>query len=257
MAERALPAGHRADRSAPAIRYALAQRRFEVPPGFRMREVRRLCPSGHQTAILTTRHDHPIEVVAYRMFERWTQENFFRYMRQHFALERWSTTPWSRPTPSARPEPRAQGAAKTTERDARHAQGARADVRARGPVRTSKAGGHRIANFIWGIADDVLRDLYVRGKYRDVILPMIVIRRLDSLLEPTKESVLDNRRSRTLTQAQIPDDQVRSGFCPRRDRPPRAPDHADPPSILDLPGVFHMAWQKERTVELVLAPYNG
>ncbi len=47
-----------------------------------------------------------------------------------------------------------------------------------------------IANFIWGIADDVLRDVYVRGKYRDVILPMIVIRRLDAVLEPTKEKVL-------------------------------------------------------------------
>jgi type I restriction enzyme M protein len=47
-----------------------------------------------------------------------------------------------------------------------------------------------IANFIWGIADDVLRDVYVRGKYRDVILPMVVIRRLDAILEPTKESVL-------------------------------------------------------------------
>ena len=35
-----------------------------------------------------------------------------------------------------------------------------------------------IANYIWGIADDVLRDLYVRGKYRDVILPMTVLRRL-------------------------------------------------------------------------------
>lgn len=46
-----------------------------------------------------------------------------------------------------------------------------------------------ITNFIWGIADDVLRDLYVRGKYRDVILPMVVIRRLDSLLEPTKQAV--------------------------------------------------------------------
>ncbi len=43
-----------------------------------------------------------------------------------------------------------------------------------------------IANFIWGIADDVLRDVYVRGKYRDVILPMTVIRRLDAVLEPTK-----------------------------------------------------------------------
>ena len=38
-----------------------------------------------------------------------------------------------------------------------------------------------IANFIWGIADDVLRDLYVRGKYRDVILPMMVLRRLDAV----------------------------------------------------------------------------
>lgn len=48
-----------------------------------------------------------------------------------------------------------------------------------------------IAGFIWGVADDVLRDLYVRGKYRDVILPMTVLRRLDAVLEPTKQDVLD------------------------------------------------------------------
>lgn len=47
-----------------------------------------------------------------------------------------------------------------------------------------------ITNFIWGIADDVLRDLYVRGKYRDVILPMTVLRRLDAVLEPSKPAVL-------------------------------------------------------------------
>ena len=47
-----------------------------------------------------------------------------------------------------------------------------------------------ISSFIWGIADDVLRDVYVRGKYRDVILPMTVIRRLDAVLEPTKDTVL-------------------------------------------------------------------
>ncbi len=52
-----------------------------------------------------------------------------------------------------------------------------------------------IANFIWGIADDVLRDLYVRGKYRDVILPMTVLRRLDSLLEPSKPVVLEMKTS--------------------------------------------------------------
>src|SRR5664279_4758138 len=58
-----------------------------------------------------------------------------------------------------------------------------------------------IANYIWGIADDVLRDLYVRGKYRDVILPITVLRRLDSLLEPTKSAVLDMRA--TLDKAGI------------------------------------------------------
>ena len=51
-----------------------------------------------------------------------------------------------------------------------------------------------VTNFIWGIADDVLRDVYVRGKYRDIILPMTVIRRLDAVLEPTKEKVLARKR---------------------------------------------------------------
>ena len=49
----------------------------------------------------------------------------------------------------------------------------------------------RIVSFIWGIADDVLRDLYVRGKYRDVILPMAVLRRLDAVLEDGKQAVLE------------------------------------------------------------------
>ncbi len=69
------------------VSYEVAERSTELLPGFRMREVRRLCANGHQTAIVTTRDDLSIEVVASRMFERWTQENFFRYMRQHFALD--------------------------------------------------------------------------------------------------------------------------------------------------------------------------
>ena len=52
-----------------------------------------------------------------------------------------------------------------------------------------------ITGYIWNIADDVLRDLYVRGKYRDVILPMTVLRRLDAVLEDTKQAVLDMRAS--------------------------------------------------------------
>ncbi|EAK7768330.1 SAM-dependent DNA methyltransferase [Campylobacter jejuni] len=47
-----------------------------------------------------------------------------------------------------------------------------------------------IVNFIWSVADDLLRDVYVKGKYRDVILPMTIIRRIDAVLEPTKDKVL-------------------------------------------------------------------
>lgn len=53
----------------------------------------------------------------------------------------------------------------------------------------------RIVALIWAIADDVLRDLYVRGKYRDVILPFTVLRRLDSVLEPTKDKVVATKRT--------------------------------------------------------------
>ncbi len=53
---------------------------------------------------------------------------------------------------------------------------------------------NKLVSFIWSIADDCLRDVYVRGKYRDVILPMVVLRRLDTLLEPSKEAVLEEVR---------------------------------------------------------------
>ncbi|MDB5972604.1 MAG: methylase [Hydrocarboniphaga sp.] len=53
---------------------------------------------------------------------------------------------------------------------------------------------NKIVSFIWGIADDVLRDLFRRGKYPDVILPMCVIRRMDAVLEPTKPAVLDTKK---------------------------------------------------------------
>jgi type I restriction enzyme M protein len=55
----------------------------------------------------------------------------------------------------------------------------------------NKSSHNKLVSFIWSIADDCLRDVYVRGKYRDVILPMIVLRRLDALLEPTKDAVLE------------------------------------------------------------------
>jgi type I restriction enzyme M protein len=62
---------------------------------------------------------------------------------------------------------------------------------------------NRIVSFIWGIADDVLRDLFKRGKYADVILPMCVIRRLDAVLEPSKPQVLATRKM--LDEAPLPE----------------------------------------------------
>jgi len=51
-----------------------------------------------------------------------------------------------------------------------------------------------ISDFIWNIADNRLRDVYVRGKYRDVILPFTVLRRLDAVLEATKDVVLERKK---------------------------------------------------------------
>jgi type I restriction enzyme M protein len=62
---------------------------------------------------------------------------------------------------------------------------------------------NQIVSFIWSIADDVLRDVYTRGKYRDIILPFTVLRRLDALLEPTKEAVV--KKAEELAKIKIHD----------------------------------------------------
>ncbi len=67
-----------------------------------------------------------------------------------------------------------------------------------------------MSNFIWNIADDVLRDVYVRGKYRDVILPMTVLRRLDAVLESTKQNVLEMKAALDREQIANQDDALRS-----------------------------------------------
>lgn len=69
------------------VSYELAERTVRLRRGFKMREIRRLRSGGKQTAVLTTRWDTPAIELAWRMFERWRQENFFRYMREHFALD--------------------------------------------------------------------------------------------------------------------------------------------------------------------------
>jgi type I restriction enzyme M protein len=70
---------------------------------------------------------------------------------------------------------------------------------------------NKIVSFIWGIADDVLRDLFKRGKYPDVILPMCVLRRFDAVLEPTKQKVLDEKKK--LDKIRIPADKQHAALC--------------------------------------------
>lgn len=75
---------------------------------------------------------------------------------------------------------------------------------------------NKLVSFIWSIADDCLRDVYVRGKYRDVILPMVVLRRLDALLEVTKKAVMEEVRFQReevgLTEFQDEDLSKASGY---------------------------------------------
>ena len=80
-----------------------------------------------------------------------------------------------------------------------------------------------IANYIWGIADDVLRDLYVRGKYRDVILPMTVLRRLDAVLEGSKQAVLDMKASLDGAGVVEQDPALRQAAGRRSTIPPASP----------------------------------
>lgn len=69
------------------VEYLLAERRVVLSNGLEVREIRRLMEDGHQTAVITTDEVLPTLDVAHRMFSRWKQENFFRYMRHEFALD--------------------------------------------------------------------------------------------------------------------------------------------------------------------------
>ncbi len=64
----------------------------------------------------------------------------------------------------------------------------------------------QMVSLIWNIADDVLRDVFLRGQYRDVILPMVVLRRLDALLEPTKEKVDEEIKSQEEMKLEVLDE---------------------------------------------------
>jgi len=67
--------------------YKLSERSILLKNNGWFREVRRLCDNGHQTSIITTRQDLSMEEIARRMFLRWNQENYFKYMREEYSLD--------------------------------------------------------------------------------------------------------------------------------------------------------------------------
>ena len=79
---------HEATLDGRLVRYLLADEEvFFLKSTLQLRQVTRLCSGGHQTRIITSRKDLKALEVAYRMFERWRQENFFKYLRQEYALD--------------------------------------------------------------------------------------------------------------------------------------------------------------------------
>lgn len=125
------------------LKYLLGERLLRVAKGFRVREVRRLCDDGHQTSVVTTRRDLPIETVALRMFSRWQQENFFRYMRHEFALDHLPTTAVepadpqrSVPNPAVKEKKRELGRVKTKLTKAEQAYGQHAHENPEQKIRT-------------------------------------------------------------------------------------------------------------------------
>lgn len=73
------------------VTYELAERPLTLSNGLSVREIRRKTEDDHQTSVITTNESLSTFDVAYRMFNRWSQENFFRYMRQEFALDHMPT----------------------------------------------------------------------------------------------------------------------------------------------------------------------
>ena len=78
----------RTRRDGRTLTYVLADQEVRLLKGkLRLRQITRLMDNGHQTPILTSRRDLPAAQVAYRMFDRWRQENFFKYLREEYALD--------------------------------------------------------------------------------------------------------------------------------------------------------------------------
>jgi hypothetical protein len=158
------------------VKYLLGERLLRVAEGFRMREVRRLCDDGHQSSVVTTRRDLPIEVVALRMFSRWQQENFFRYMRHEFALDHLPTTAVepadpqrSVPNPAVKQKKRELSRVEAELSKAEQAYGQQAHANPEQKIRTVR--GFKISHAELGRQIKALRGQHVRLKTELKALP--------------------------------------------------------------------------------------
>lgn len=152
--------------------YQLAERRVTLSNGLRVREVRRLTEDGHQTAVITTNDRLSTFEVAQRMFDRWRQENFFRYMRHEFDLDHLCTYDVQPADPQRRvPHPertRLEQQIKTKQTTLDRVVGRRGDLKPGGALRVQ---GHRLTE---DEADEWIRrqeDEIRRLKHRRVTLP--------------------------------------------------------------------------------------
>jgi hypothetical protein len=158
------------------VKYRLSERTVRVGKGFRMREVRRLCDDGHQTSVVTTRRDISIVEVAVRMFSRWQQENFFRYMRHECALDHLPTTAVepadperSVPNPAVKEKRRELGRVKASLTKAEQAYGQKAHDNPEQKRRTVR--GFKISQAELGREIKKLREEHERLKAEIKALP--------------------------------------------------------------------------------------
>jgi len=181
------------ERDGKSVTYWLAERSVQVisatkkKPAFWMREIRRLSKDGHQTAILTTRQDLPADVIAERMFSRWRQENFFKYMQAEFNIDHLSTYATEPADPERSvPNPERTQAEKALK--AKKAQLGRAHVRLAGQQRdgASKAKQAKETQMIERLAREC-DELAERIKGMDKRVPLNKVMEADKIVQHETE----------------------------------------------------------------------
>ncbi len=175
------------------VKYRLAEREVRLSNGLRVREIRRLTDDGHQTAVITTNETIPLLAVAHRMFSRWRQENFFKYMRHEFALDHLCTNAVAPADPKRLVKPPERTKLERKLRSTRAARGRLIDARMRlAPGKKVRVGKRSVdeaqLDELISKSDAETEDLSARIKAIPTKAP------LDTVLDPTKIVQLERER---------------------------------------------------------------